>query len=64
MLEDGHKGLEAMSAACSAMKSEQWGDAERCLQQVQEIVGRLLREVGVRERAVMMAPLPEKGDRG
>jgi hypothetical protein len=46
MLEEAHKGLEAMSAACNAVKGEEWGEAERNLHEVQEIVGRLLREVG------------------
>jgi len=53
-----------MSAACSAIKVEEWGEAERSLHQVQETVGRLLREVGNKSRGVMMAPSPDKGDRG
>jgi hypothetical protein len=64
MLEEAHKPLEAMSAACTAMKAEEWGEAERSLHQVQETVGRLLREVGNKSREVMMAPSPDKGDRG
>jgi hypothetical protein len=64
MLEEAHKALEAMSAACTAMKGEEWGEAERSLHQVQETVGRLLREVGDKSRDVMMAPAPDKGDRG
>jgi hypothetical protein len=27
MLDEAHKALEAMSAACSAMKVEEWGEA-------------------------------------
>jgi len=34
MLEEAHKALEAMSAACTAMKVEEWGEAERSLHQV------------------------------
>jgi hypothetical protein len=64
MLEDAQKTLEAMSAACAAMEAEQWGEAERCLYQVQETVGRLLREVGDKSREVLLAPTPDKGDRG
>jgi hypothetical protein len=64
MLQEAHKGLEAMSAACSAVKGEEWGEAERSLHEVQEIVGRLLREVGDKAREVMMVPPPDPGDRG
>jgi hypothetical protein len=64
MLQEAHKGMEAMSAACSAVKGEQWGEAERNLNEVQEIVGRLLREVGEKTREAMMVPAPDRGDRG
>ena len=64
MLEEAHKSLEAMAAACTAIKTEQWGEAERSLYQVQETVGRLLREVGEKSREILMVPKPEKGDRG
>jgi flagellin-specific chaperone FliS len=64
MLQEAHKALEAMSAACTAMKDDDWGEAERNLQQVQDTVGRLLREVGEKSREAMMVPNPEKGDRG
>jgi hypothetical protein len=53
MLEEAHKALEAMSAACTAMKGEESGEAERNIHQVQETVGRLLREVGDKSRDVM-----------
>ena len=46
MLEEAHKGLQAMSTAANAMKDEEWGGAERALMEVQEITSRLLREVG------------------
>jgi hypothetical protein len=64
MLEEAHKALEAMTAACTAMKGEEWGAAERNLHQVQDTVGRLLREVGEQSRAAMMAPRPDANDRG
>jgi hypothetical protein len=64
VLEEAHKALEAMTAACTAMKVEEWGEAERSLHQVQDTVGRLLREVGEKSREVMMAPKPDMGDRG
>jgi hypothetical protein len=60
MLEEAHKALEAMSAACTAMKLEEWGAAERSLHQVQETVERLLRVVGEKSRVVMIAPGPDK----
>jgi flagellin-specific chaperone FliS len=64
MLEEAHKGLEAMSTAASAVKDEQWGEAERALMEVQEIIGRLLREVADKAREKMLAPVPDVGDRG
>jgi hypothetical protein len=64
MLEDAQKALDAMTAACAAMDAEQWAEAERSLHQVQETVGRLLREVGDKSREVMLVPAPDKGDRG
>ncbi len=64
MLEEAHKGLEAMSAAAAALKDEEWGQAERALMAVQEIAGRLLREVGDKAREKMLAPVPDSGDRG
>ena len=69
MLEVAHKGLEVMSlevmsTAANAVKDEQWGEAERALREVQDIVGRLLREVGHKARETMQAPAPDAGDRG
>ena len=64
MLQEAHKTLEAMSAACAALKTEQWGEAERCLHQVQDNIGRLLREVGDKVREQLQAPPPDTGDRG
>ena len=46
MLQEAHKALEAMHKASNCLKMEQWGEAERALVEVQETVGRLLREVG------------------
>ena len=60
MLEEAHKGLEAISTAANAVKDEEWGQAERALMEVQEITGRLLREVGDKAREKMMAPAPER----
>ena len=53
-----------MSTAANAVKDEEWGQAERALMEVQEIIGRLLREVGDKAREKMMAPAPIVGDRG
>jgi hypothetical protein len=61
MLQEMHKGLEAMS---NAMKDEEWGEAERALMEVQEITGRLLREVGDKAREKMLALPPDVADRG
>lgn len=56
MLEDAHKALEAMSGACTALKAEEWGEAERSLHQVQEIVVRLLQEVADKSADATVAP--------
>jgi hypothetical protein len=64
MLKDAHNGLEVMSAAACAVEAEEWGKAERALTQVQEIVGRLLKEVGDKAREKMLAPAPDQADRG
>ena len=63
MLQDAHKGLEAMSKVASAVKDERWGDAERALHEVQEITSTLMREVGDKAQEMMRAPKPDKGDR-
>lgn len=64
MLQEAHKALEAMSAACTSMKDEEWGEAERALHNVQDTVARLLREVGDKMHEAIQAPPPGKGDRG
>jgi hypothetical protein len=64
MLEDAHKGQVAMSAVSRAVKDERWGDAERNLRELQAIAARLLREVGDKTREALMAPKPDRGDRG
>jgi hypothetical protein len=64
MLEDAHKAQEVMSAVSIAVKDERWGDAERNLKELQHIADRLLREVGNKTREVLMAPKPDRGDRG
>ena len=63
MLRDAHRGLEAMSAAAHAVKDERWADAQRALQEVQQIAGELMREVGDKIQEKMLAPKSEKGDR-
>ena len=52
-----------MTAACAAIKIEEWGEAERSLHHVQEAVGRLLREVSEKSREAMMAASPNNRDR-
>ena len=64
MLQAAHKGLEAMSKVAGAVKDERWTDAQRALQEVQQIATTLMREVGDKTRDGMMAPKPDKGDRG
>ena len=63
-LEDAHKGQEVMSAVSTAVRDERWGDAERCLKELQSISERLLRQVGDKTREALMVPKPDRGDRG
>ena len=63
MLQEAHKAVEAMSRAAGAVKDEQWGEAVRALTEVQEITGRLLREVGDKVHEKLMVPAPVKDDR-
>lgn len=51
MLRDAHKGVETMSAAAAAVKEERWADAERNLQELQEIAAKLIREVAEKKRS-------------
>jgi hypothetical protein len=64
VLEDAHKALEAMSGACTALKAEEWGEAERSLHHVQETVARLLKEVADKSREAMLAPKPDPPGHG
>lgn len=62
MLEEAHEGLELMTAVCSAIKGEEWEEAERCLAQIHEITGRLLREVGEKSHQTMTPTKPSPGN--
>jgi hypothetical protein len=64
MLREAHKGLEVMGMVASAVKDERWVDAERALQELQELTGILLREVGDKLREKIMVAPPDTGDRG
>ena len=63
MIRDAHKAQEAMHEAALAMKNEQWGEAERSLQEVQGLVAQLLREVGDKTQEALRAPKPDERDR-
>jgi hypothetical protein len=64
MLRDAHKSLEAMSAVAIAIKEQRWGDAERMLQDLQQMTEKLMRDVGDKAREDLAAPKPDRGDRG
>jgi len=64
MLRDAHFRMEAMSAAVAALKDERWGDAQRSLQEVQQLIAVLMREVGDKLREEAIIPKPDNGDRG
>jgi flagellin-specific chaperone FliS len=62
--KEAHKALEAMSVAANAMKDEEWGEAERALMTVQELVTHLLQEVCDKTQEKLLSAKPEQGDRG
>ena len=64
MVRDAHDGMEKMSAVASAVKDERWGDAETVLQQLQQILAGLQRDVGAKVRDELRAPDPDPRDRG
>jgi hypothetical protein len=49
-------------AANAAVTREEWAEAERALAEVQDRVGRLLREVALKQSSVPMVEPPIKGD--
>jgi hypothetical protein len=63
MLREAHKGQEVMSAAASAIKDERWGDAQRLLQQLQQLAAGLMQAVGDKVQEKTMAPKSDHGDR-
>ena len=50
--------------ARSAIERDEWAVAERTLTEAQDRIGRLLREVGDKQREAMLVPQPDEGDRG
>ena len=55
---------KAVVAADAAVTREEWAEAERALAEVQDRVGRLLREVALKQTSVpsVEPPRPIKGD--
>ena len=55
---------QALRAADAAVTREEWLDAERALAEVQDRVGRLLREVGLKQASapIIEPPTPIKGE--
>ena len=63
MLRDAHKGQEVMIAAAGAIKDERWGDAQRLLQELQQLTTGLMQAIGDKVQETTMAPKAETGDR-
>lgn len=63
MLQDADKAAEAILGARDAIKREMWGEALQRLNEAQEKLTGLLREVGDKSREVLQAPRAEKSDR-
>lgn len=53
MLRDTHKGMETMSMVSSAVKDERWGDADRGLHELHNLITSLMRQVGEKQRAAV-----------
>jgi hypothetical protein len=62
--QDVEEVVRRAEVARSAVGASDWGLAERTLTEAQERIGRLLREIGDKQREVLMAPKPDLGDRG
>ena len=63
MLRDAHKGQEVMNAAAGAIKDERWGDAQRLLQELQQLTTGLMEAVGGKVQETTRAPKADNGDR-
>ena len=64
MLQDAHRAREIAGEVSLAVKDERWGDATRHLIELQEVTSRLMREVGEKSHETLVAPSPDRGDRG
>ena len=64
MNQEVHDLVRSTEGARTAIQREDWGVAQRMVTEAQDRSGRLLREVGDKSREVMMAPKPDRGDRG
>jgi hypothetical protein len=64
LLRQAHKGLEAMSLACAAIRDNDLGAAERALAKLQELTGQLMEDIGSKAHAVMQSPKSDTVDRG
>ena len=64
MNQDAHEVVRNTEHARAAIQHEDWSSAERFLTEAQDRIGRLLREVGEKQREVLQVPAPEEGDRG
>lgn len=64
MLKHAHEAMEKASAVASAVKSENWGEAERQLKDLTAILNSLTKGVGEKVRAELNAPESDPQDRG
>ena len=64
MNQEVHDLVRSTEGARTAIQREDWGVAQRLLTEMQDRIGRLLREVDDKSRQAMMAPKPDLGDRG
>jgi len=62
--EEMQELMRGIDQARLSVEREDWGTAEKALTEAQDRIGRLLREIGDKQRAMQMTPIPDKADRG
>jgi hypothetical protein len=64
MNQEIDEAVRSAEGARAAIRSEDWGTAQRFLKDALDRVGRLMRDVGDKSHEVMRAPKPDRADRG
>jgi hypothetical protein len=62
--EEVNELARGVDQARAAVQRNEWELALRALTEAQDRIGRLLKEIGDKNREVMVAPKPDEDDRG